>query len=92
MAEEAERMGMIFKVFTDEEFEARSREIVFALASMPTRGLAYTKQLLSRSFTNSLDEQLAEEDVFQQKAGVTEDYREGISAFLEKRAPVFKGK
>ncbi len=52
---------------------------------MPTKGLAYTKQILSLSFTNSLEEQLQQEDIFQQKAAQTEDYKEGVKAFLEKR-------
>jgi 2-(1,2-epoxy-1,2-dihydrophenyl)acetyl-CoA isomerase len=58
---------------------------------MPTKGLGYTKQLLNLSFTSSLAEQLNYEKVYQAKAGQTEDYKEGVNAFLEKRKAVFTG-
>jgi 2-(1,2-epoxy-1,2-dihydrophenyl)acetyl-CoA isomerase len=58
---------------------------------MPTKGLAYTKQLLSMSFTTTFTEQLQDEDIYQQKASQTADFKEGVNAFLEKRAPVFRG-
>lgn len=91
-ASEAERIGMIYKVIPDEQFETESKKMVATLAAMPTKGLAYTKQLLNMSFHTDYIEQLAEEDVFQQRAANTDDYKEGINAFLEKRQPVFKGK
>jgi 2-(1,2-epoxy-1,2-dihydrophenyl)acetyl-CoA isomerase len=91
-ATEAERLGMIYKVFADDAFEPESWKIAVTLSEMPTRGLAYTKQLFDLSANNDLDEQLKAEDNFQQKAADTDDYREGISAFLEKRAANFKGK
>lgn len=59
---------------------------------MPTQGLALTKQALNQSFCNNLEQQLAAEDELQRKAAATEDYHEGITAFLEKRSPVFTGK
>ena len=91
-AADAEKMGMIYKVFADEIFEEESKKIAQALAQMPTKGLAYTKHILNQSFGSTWEEQLSIEDEYQQKAANTEDYAEGINSFLEKRAPVFKGK
>lgn len=91
-AMDAEKMGMIYKVFEDEKFEEESKKIALSLAQMPTKGLAYTKHILNQSFVNPWEEQLALEDEYQQKAADTEDYNEGINSFLEKRSPVFKGK
>lgn len=90
-AAEAERLGMVYKVFTADTFEEESKKIAINLANMPTKGLAYTKHALNQSFTNGWEEQLLVEDEYQQKAAKTYDYNEGINAFLEKRHPVFKG-
>ncbi|HMG67724.1 MAG TPA: enoyl-CoA hydratase-related protein, partial [Chitinophagaceae bacterium] len=90
-AEDAERMGMIYKFFPDETFSENALNIAKYLAEMPTRGLAYTKQVLSKSFTNSFEQQLEDEDLFQQKASQTGDYLEGVHAFMEKRKAIFKG-
>lgn len=91
-AADAERMGMIYKIFPDETFAKNSLNIAKFLSDMPTKGLAYTKKILSESFMNTLEQQLQQEDVFQQKAAQTEDYEEGVKAFLEKRAAKFIGK
>jgi 2-(1,2-epoxy-1,2-dihydrophenyl)acetyl-CoA isomerase len=90
-ATDAEKMGMIHKVFTDESFADESLKIAATLSQMPTKGLAYTKEILNLSFTNAFEDQLQDEDVFQQKAAQTKDYREGVKAFLEKRKPNFTG-
>lgn len=90
-ATEAERIGMIYKVIADADFEAESFTIASTLSQMPTKGLAYTKMALNASLDNSLAEQLHKEDELQFKAAHTSDYREGVNAFMEKRTPKFTG-
>ncbi len=90
-AVEAERMGMIYKVIPDEAFSEESLQIATTLAQMPTKALALTKQAFNQSLTNNYDDQLHDEELLQQKAGSTQDYKEGVLAFLEKRKPVFRG-
>ena len=88
---EAERIGMIYKVMPDDSFAADSYAIAETLSQMPTKGLAYTKLALNASLDNSLVEQLHKEDELQFKAAHTKDYKEGVAAFMEKRAPTFTG-
>lgn len=90
-AKEAYEIGMIYKYFADDIFKEESFRIAETLATMPTKGLIYTKQLLNKTFNNNLEQQLALEDEYQKKAGATNDYAEGISAFIQKRKAIFKG-
>ncbi len=90
-APDAERMGMIYKIFKDDVFLENANNIARFLAEMPTKGLAFTKQALNISFSGNFEEQLHDEDILQQRAAVTKDYQEGVNAFMEKRKPVFRG-
>ncbi len=90
-ATDAERMGMIYKVFADNSFAEESMKIAKTLAVMPTKALVDTKKLLKASSLNTLQEQLALEDKYQTECGKSYDYAEGTKAFLEKRRPEFKG-
>jgi 2-(1,2-epoxy-1,2-dihydrophenyl)acetyl-CoA isomerase len=90
-AKEAERIGMIYKYFSDEIFFIEAEKIAITLSQLPTKGLAYTKQALNKSLEQTLEQQLETEDSLQQKAVVTNDFKEGVSAFIEKRKADFKG-
>lgn len=90
-ATEAERIGMVYKVFPDEDFNSNAMQIARTLAQMPTAGLAYTKMALNAAAGNTLELQLQLEDDLQQKAAITHDFKEGVQAFIEKRSPQFKG-
>lgn len=91
-AADAWAMGMLYKVLPDENFAADSLALAQQLAAMPTQALAFTKEALNKSFTQDWATQLATEDRLQQAAAATEDFKEGVASFLEKRKPVFTGK
>jgi 2-(1,2-epoxy-1,2-dihydrophenyl)acetyl-CoA isomerase len=91
-AAEAERIGMIYKYYSETDFLTSSMDLAKQLAQMPTRALALTKKALNNSMHNNLEQQLLEEDRLQFKAAQTSDYAEGIEAFMQKRTPNFTGK
>jgi 2-(1,2-epoxy-1,2-dihydrophenyl)acetyl-CoA isomerase len=91
-AEQAERWGLIWKAIDDEKLMSEAATLARALAIGPTRGYGLVKKALNASWGNSLDAQLDQERDLQREAGMSEDYREGVSAFLQKRKPNYKGK
>ena len=91
-AADAEKMGMIYQVYSDEEYAEKLNALAHKLANMPTKGLALTKKLFNDSMNNNLNAQLEIENKLQIEASETEDYTEGVNAFLEKRKPNFIGK
>jgi 2-(1,2-epoxy-1,2-dihydrophenyl)acetyl-CoA isomerase len=91
-AEQAAAWGLIWKVVDDDKLLPEATTLARQLATQPTRGLALIKQAFNRSATNDLDRQLDVERDLQRIAGRTEDYREGVAAFLGKRTPRFTGR
>ncbi len=90
-AQEAESLGMIYKYFPADIFEDEVLKMATTLANMPTKALGLTKRLMNQSVTNNLEQQLQLESDLQIEASSTNDYSEGVSAFVEKRKPIFKG-
>ena len=91
-AEEAQAMNMIYKVFEDDELLSEATALGQKLAKAPTKGLAFIKRAIRASSTNTLDQQLDLERDLQGEAGRTDDYREGVDAFMNKREPNYQGK
>ncbi|MBN9383096.1 MAG: enoyl-CoA hydratase/isomerase family protein [Chitinophagaceae bacterium] len=91
VASEAERMGMVYKIYEDIDFDEASKALTTTLARLPTQALAFTKHALNYSSVNSFEAQLLLEDELQQKASTTRDYKEGVQAFLNKRPANFTG-
>jgi len=90
-AEQAEAWGMIWQCVDDSELRPAALGLAQRMATQPTRSFAFTKRALALSATNSLDRQLEVEKELMRAAGKTQDYREGVLAFLEKREPKYKG-
>ncbi|MFL6729290.1 MAG: 2-(1,2-epoxy-1,2-dihydrophenyl)acetyl-CoA isomerase PaaG [Sphingomicrobium sp.] len=90
-AEKAEQWGMIWKAVDDEALDAEVDAIANKLASLPPLGLAAIKQMIRSSWTHTLDEELDLQRDAMRRLGFTQDYREGVAAFLEKREAKFTG-
>ena len=91
-AETAEKWGLIWKCIDDDKLQDETRKMAAHFAVQPTRALGSIKKLLLESSSNTLTDQLELERQAMCDLGQSEDYREGVYAFLEKRPPVFKGK
>ena len=90
-AQEAFNIGMIYKFYPVAFFEEEIQKIATTLANMPTKAIGLTKKLLNESLANNLQQQLALESELQIEASSSNDYREGVNAFMEKRMPEFRG-
>ena len=91
-AEQAVEWGLIWRCVDDEQLLPEAEAMCAHFASQPTRGLALIKKALNASWGNTLDQQLDLERDLQREAGRTEDYQEGVAAFMEKRKATFKGR
>ena len=90
-AEQAAEWGLIWKAVEDDQLDAEVDGLAAKFATGPTRGLARTRQLIRESWDQSLEQALVAQRDAMRELGYSEDYREGVAAFMEKRKPVFKG-
>ena len=91
-AEKAEQWGLIWKCVDDEALDSEVDAVAARLASLPPLGLAAFKEMIRSSWSNTLDEELDRQRDSMRRLGFTEDYREGVAAFLEKRPANFVGR
>ena len=91
-AEQAAAWGLIWKCVEDDALDAEVDALAARLGAMPPLGLAAIKRMLRSSWERSLDEELDLQRDEMRRLGFTDDYREGVAAFLEKRKPTFTGR
>jgi len=91
-AQELLQLGMVNEVVPFPELDKRVNEVAQLYAEKPPLALKYTKKMLTEAWNSDLNTCLENEKIYQELAGRSEDYKEGVSAFLEKRKPQFKGK
>ena len=91
-AEKAEQWGLIWKAVDDEKLDAEVDALAQRLAAGPTRGLARIKTMIRESWGQSLDSELDRQRDAMRELGFSDDYREGVAAFMEKRPPNFTGR
>jgi 2-(1,2-epoxy-1,2-dihydrophenyl)acetyl-CoA isomerase len=91
-AEEALRIGLVNWVVPDAELDAKTEEILKRLAVAPSVSIAQSKRLMNRALGNTLSEQLTDEGIGVGNCAASDDLKEGIRAFVEKRKPQFRGR